>query len=368
MTGLPESLKAHPAPLQDTLASMSIKEKLAARPRYEGDAPSQASLVERRDTLRVRHHETLSTVNELVASQQQISQELGEDLAAMQSGGARLDEIQAKESQAGMMATLARTFNRRRMILERRSVSEELLHRYEHVSRRLRQASAFSDELRLTALKLHEEVEMLHEECARALRNEQLGARRIMELESELRTLEGGASELSGIELERMMDLLQFEERTESLSVELFRAQALLLRQEVAPARALRDTVMGMYEEMSQFVLAATARVNAAGRKIQALGVAADAPLVINELNESLAELDVAMEATEVYVAQAQELLTRVLPEISRQLKVSTAANAINLAGDLSNMSRERAAALADTALRDAAESEIEDWLEQKTL
>ena len=56
-----------------------------------------------------------------------------------------------------------------RMILERRSVSEELLHRYEHVSRRLRQASAFSDELRLTALKMQEEVEALHEECAKAL-------------------------------------------------------------------------------------------------------------------------------------------------------------------------------------------------------
>ncbi|MFT5681129.1 MAG: hypothetical protein ACI8RZ_002035 [Myxococcota bacterium] len=347
---------------------MSIKEKLAARPRYEGEAPSQASLLERRETLRERHHVTLSTVNELVASQQQISQELGGDLAAMQSGGARLDEIQSKESQQGMLASLVRTFNRRRMILERRSVSEELLQRYEHVSRRLRQASAFSDELRLTALKLHEEVEELHDECGRALRNEQLGARRVMELESELRVLEGGESELSNMDRERLMDRLQFVERTESLSVELFHAQALLLRHEVAPARALRDTVMGMYEEMSQFVLAATTRVNASGRKIQALGIAADAPTVINELNESLAELDVAMEATEIYVAQAQELLTRVLPEISRQLKDSTTAHAIELTGDLSNMSRERAANMADKALREAAESEVEDWLEKKTL
>ena len=347
---------------------MSMKEKLATRPRYEGNAPSQASLLERRETLQKNHRETLSTVNELVASQHQISQELGEDLAAMQSGGARLDEIQSKESERGMLASLVRTFNRRRMILERRSVSEELLHRYDHVSRRLRQASAFSDELRLTALKMHEEVESLHEECARALRNEQLGARQVMELEVELRGLESGESDLSSVERERLMDRLQFEERSESLSVELFHAQAQLLRHEIAPARALRNTVMGMYEEMSQFVLAATARVNSAGRKIQALGMAADAPTVINELNESLAELDVAMEATEVYVAQAQELLTRVLPEMSRQLKESTHADAIELAGDLSNMSRERAASLADKALRKAAESEVEDWLDKKTL
>ena len=347
---------------------MSIKEKLATRPKYEGAAPSQASLLERRDSLRQRHHETLATVNELVANQQKISQELGEDLAAMQSGGARLDELQAKESERGMLASLTRTFNRRRMILERRSVSEELLHRYEHVSRRLRQASAFSDELRLTALKMQEEVETLHSECAQALRNEQIGAKRVLELEQELRKLEAGESTVPHAEREALMDRLQFEERSESLSVELFHAQAVLLRHEVAPARALRDTVMGMYEEMSQFVLAATARVNAAGRKIQALGIAADAPTVINELNESLAELDVAMEATEVYVAQAQELLTRVLPEISRQLKDSTSAQAIELASDLSHMSRERAASLAEKALRDAAESEVDAWLENKTL
>lgn len=347
---------------------MSIKEKLATRPKYEGEAPSQASLVDRRDSLRLRHHETLTTVNELVASQQEISKGLGEDLAAMQNGGARLDELQNRENQDGVLASLVRTFNRRRTILERRSVSEELLQRYEHVSRRLRQASAFSDELRLTALKMQEEVESLHEECAKAHRNEQLGARRVLELEAELRSLENGTVEMNAVERERLMDRLQFEERTESLSIELFHAQVSLLRHEVAPARALRDTVMGMYEEMSQFVLAATARVNAAGRKIQALGIAADAPTVINELNESLAELDVAMEATEVYVAQAQELLTRVLPEISRQLKDSTTAHAIELAGDLSNMSRERAASLADQALREAAETEVDGWLENKTL
>lgn len=347
-----------------------MTEKLSTTPppRRDEEVPSQTSLLERREALRRRHRQTLDAVNELVTSQQRISQELGEELAAMQGNGQRLDELQAQEGDRGMLAVLVRTFNRRRMILARRSVAEELLQRYEHVSRKLRQASAFSDELRLTALKLQAEVEALHNERDQAQQSGRRGAQRVLELERRLQALESGQTELAAGERERVMDRLQFEERTESLAVELFRAQAGLLGAEIGPARALRDTVMGMYEEMSQFVLAATARINAAGRKIQALGMAADAPTVINELNESLAELDVAMEATELYVAQAQELLTRVLPEMSRQLQDSAYIDAMELTGDLSGMSRERAALLADRALKEAAESEVEAWLEQKSL
>ncbi|MEL6341607.1 MAG: hypothetical protein AAFV53_00645 [Myxococcota bacterium] len=345
---------------------MTQKLKLTPPPKYEGDRPTQASLLERRDVLRDRHRDTLQEVNRLVVSQQKISQELGEELAAMQDKGQRLDALQAQEQEGGMLAALVRTFNRRRMILERRSVAEELLHRYEHVSQRLRQASAFSDELRLTALQMQEEVEKLHHERAQAMRNERTAAQRVIELEEQLQAIESGDLDVAAGERDQVMDRLQFEERSESLSVELFRAQSQLLRHEISPARGLRDTVMGMYEEMAQFVLAATARVNGAGRKIQALGMAADAPTVINELNESLAELDVAMEATEVYVAQAQELLTRVLPEMSRQLQDSQHSASLDLTHDLNDMSRERAAALADMALREAAESEVESWLTNK--
>jgi hypothetical protein len=346
---------------------MAEKFQLNPPPCYEGERPTQASLLERRDSLQKRHRETLDQVNTLVKSQHEISQSLGDELAAMQNNGQRLDEL-STDAEGGMLATLVRTFNRRRVILERRSVAEELLHRYEHVSRKLRQASAFSDELRLTALSMQEEVEELHGEFTQANRNERAAATRVQELESQLMMLESGEFEVSRSEREQLMDKLQFEERSESLSIELFRAQGGLLTQEIAPARALRDTVMGMHEEMAHFVLAATARVNGAGRKIQALGMAADAPTVINELNESLAELDVAMEATEVYVAQAQELLTRVLPEMSRTLSVSAQSQALELTDDLQDMSRERARALADQALRTAAMSEVDSWLDNKSL
>ena len=347
---------------------MSDKFSIAPRPQYVGSKPSQASLIERREYLRKHHQQTLERVNNLVSSQQEISQELGENLAAMQGNGQRLDELNDGASERGMLAALTRTFNRRRLIMERKSVAEELLNRYEHVSHKLRQASAFSDELRLTALEMQEEVENLHGEFSQARTNERLAAKRVKALEEKLSALEDGSIEMDAGEKEQWMDRLQFEERSESLSIELFRAQAELLQQEIAPARALRNTVMGMHEEMAHFVLAATARVNSAGHKIQALGMAADAPTVINELNESLAELSDAMDATEAYVSQAQELLTRVLPEMSRSLSVTAGVEALELTNDLKDMSRERARNLAEQALREAAMNEVESCLNEKTL
>ena len=77
---------------------------LTPPPTYEGERPTQASLLERRDTLRSRHRETLERVNNLVRSQHEISQELGEELAAMQSNGQRLDELSEAENNNGMLA------------------------------------------------------------------------------------------------------------------------------------------------------------------------------------------------------------------------------------------------------------------------
>ena len=140
----------------------------------------------------------------------------------------------------------------------------------------------------------------------------------------------------------------------------LFQAGADLCRQELEPARALRDTVLQLHEEMARYVMQATSSVNAAGRRIQALGVAADAPSVVAELNSSLQQLDAAMNATEHYLDQAQHLLTEVLPELSARVERDASERRLDIADDIDALSRERARALADRALREAADAEVE--------
>jgi hypothetical protein len=243
-------------------------------------------------------------------------------------------------------------------VLARKSIAEGLLTQYEQVSVSLRRASAFADELHLCALELQEEVEQLHGEHARNLAGAREAAERVMHIEADLDALDAADHDTR-----RQEDRLRFEERTTSSRMELYRAGAELCRQELEPARALRDTVLQLHEEMARFVLQATSSVNAAGRRIQALGVAADAPSVVAELNESLQQLDAAMNATEHYLDQAQHLLTRVLPELSERLERDAAHRRLDLADDLDALSRERARELADRALREAADAEIAEHL-----
>ncbi|MEL7416335.1 MAG: hypothetical protein AAGJ92_10670, partial [Pseudomonadota bacterium] len=53
--------------------------------------------------------------------------------------------------------------------------------------------------------------------------------------------------------------------------LELFKAAVGLCRQHIPPARALRDTVLQLHEEMAQYVLSATHTVNAAAMQRNAL-------------------------------------------------------------------------------------------------
>jgi len=342
------------------MSSRTINRPL--QPRYESQHPSQARLLERQGELRQRNQRALVRVDELVRSQQDLSRSLGSELKDMQAQGAQLDALEARDQDIGVLASLMRSFNRRKRLLERHSVAEDLLERYQGVSQSLARASAFSDELQLCALELQEGVQQLHEEIARAARDRRRGAQLVLDLDQAIQELESAGC--GDVQEAAQLDQMQFEQRSATLRVELHQAQVELLGQELLPAKALRDTMLSLHEEMAAFVLRASSTVNSAGRRIQALGVAADAPAVVAELQQSLLELGTAMQATEQYVEQAQDLLVRVLPDLSAQLAGQGAVEDLALTSDLRQISRERARALADQALRRAAEDEVETCLD----
>lgn len=340
---------------------MSERHKVPPRVSYRGDVPSQAALVRRNQELASTHRRTLDRVDELAHTQTRVGRELNGDLGTLRDKGQALDQLEREMSQSGLLAGLMARITGRSSVLERRSATEALVDHYETVSVRLRRASAFADDLRLCALELQEEVEELHGQLADAIANEKASAERILAIEARLQEL--GLDGISKTERDRLRDKLEFELRQETLMLELFRASEELARQHLGPARALRDTTMRLNEEMATFVLHATGTVNAAGRRIQALGMAADAPVVVGELQQSLDELNDAMEITSRYVEQTQELLAEVLPQLSARLQAQTEMDQMTVTAELESVTREHAKALANKALREAAEAEIEDFL-----
>ena len=331
-------------------------------PKYRGKTTSQAELQQRRDDIHQRHKEALTKVDELVKTQDELGKALGGELRNLEQHETTLRDLERREADDSIWNALVRRFSARSAILGRRSVAEGLLRQYEVAATRLRQATAFSDELRLSALELQEQVDRLHEGRVEARANERIAAQRVIQLESALGAVESGEHDYTEEEAARRIDRLTFELRQESLNLELFRAASELSKGSLGPTRALRDAVLELHEGMSGYVLNASGAVDSAGRRIQALGMAADAPTVVAELQESLTELGTAMEVTAAYVEQTQRLLTEVLPDLSTRIKAEVEGRNLLLTDSLEGVSRERTKALADKAMRTDAEAEVEAW------
>lgn len=323
------------------------------RPAYRSPDPSQERVVERQQRIGRNHERRLGEVGELARAQQDMGEALSTELGQLRAQGEALEAMD--EGSAGLLDSIVRRFTRRRQLLERRSATEGLVARYETVSTRLRSASAFTDELRLTALEIQAEVQELHADIDRAHHDARLAATRVLALEDAIATAERSDAP----DKERHLDTLRFELRHEAQNLRLFQAMAAMCERHVDPARGLRDTVQELHGEMQEFVLAATGTVDAAGRRIQALGAAADAPIVVHELRRSLDELQDAMAATETYLSHTRKLIAHTLPELSARITADTEAEHMALAADVAELDRARTTAAAERELRLAALAEV---------
>lgn len=338
------------------------KTRVPPRPTYSSEAPSPEHLVKRHQAIGRDHKRRLGDVDRLARAQQEMGEALSADLQRLQDQGEAVGELDQGAS-ASLLDAIVRRFTRRRQLLERRSATESLVARYEAVSTRLRRASAFTDELRLTALELQAEVQQLHADIDQAHHDARLAARRVLDLESAIQAAEAG----DAANQDRLLDTLRFELRHEGQNLQLFQTLAELCERHVEPARSLRDTVQRLHEEMQAFVLAATGTVDAAGRRIQALGAAADAPLVVEELRQSLHELQDAMQATETYLTHTRRLIAHTLPELSARISADTQAEHVALTADIAELDRARTTAAAERELRLQALAEVNAVLDGET-
>lgn len=323
----------------------------------ERRAPTHAANLAREKEVLDRHKDALSRVDALAHRQRDVGEQLDQELGVMLDQGEVLDAIEKRQQETGFLVGLTRRFTARRDRLERRSVSETLLRQYEQVHTRLAGAAAFVDELRLCAAEMQGDVDSLHGELATAITEEKRLAQQIGALERALDLLETE----SGDGAARKKDQLEFDQRTASAELALWRTRAGIARNGLPPARSLRDTVMTLHDEMARYVETARGTVRSAGRRIQALGTAADAPAVVAELQESLDDLRHAMTATEQYLRSTQELYTRVLPKLSEELETHLATQGKTI--DSGATTRAEARAQAEQALVEAAEAELAELL-----
>lgn len=323
------------------------------------DTPLTIAGLQRRQTeIHERHARARVRVGSLLETQRRVGAELSEGLTVLAQQRTEMDAVERRPADGGLFASLLRPLIGRRAALARQSIALGLIERYEYVSGRLREATRFSDDLRLCALELQAEVDGLHDDLEHAIAQERLAAALVLDLERQLEALDRDRHTPDPTR-ERQRDQWTFELQSAAVSLTLYGHAVGVFRQHLEPARALRDTVLRLYQDMAGYVLAATQTVNAAGRKITALGALADVPTVVGELQQSLDALGLAIEATTQWIDRSQEFVAHVLPDLSARLRAEAEATEQALAIELRTHQRERTRRAAERALVDAAEDEV---------
>jgi len=326
-----------------------------------GGPPTPAQFDAQRRALQARSRETLATVDGLSRQHAEVGAELSGDLAELSRRGRGVGALQ-RLPDPGLLAGLLRRLTARRDTLARRSATAALVAQYEDVQVALRRATALADDLAVCAADLQGQVDALHVARADALADAKTVAGRVVAMEAALDDLVPADPETP-----RQRDRLSFALTQGSGHLDLLNAVAALCGEQLGGARRLRDTVQTLHADTARFVVRAAGTVNEAGRTIQAVGVAADAPMVVGELQAALDRLDEALADSGAVLDQSRHLLTEVLPELTARLETRQEVRRDALTADLDAASRERAHTLAERTLREAAAAEV-DALTRRTL
>ena len=188
------------------------------------------------------------------------------------------------------------------------SVEALLRQQYELSVRRLREAADHADRLELSEADLHDEVDRLNQRIVDALDNRERAARYLTELRRLQPSLEpaAGASDLESAKAEALVDRANRLLLHHGTRFRLFSTAEERLRRLRDNARGLAKTIGALRADISTYVEIASEKLDMTAGQVQALGAAADASVVVLELEASLASLSESMNDAARFVAETQ--------------------------------------------------------------
>jgi hypothetical protein len=209
----------------------------------------------------------------------------------------------------------------------RRSIEELLRQQYEISARRVKEASEFADKLKAAESDLHDEIERLNARILEAARNEDVAAAYVLELEAHKQSLEQRlAAAQSGTtearEAQAELDRLRRVMSEHSTLLQLYSTSEERLGRLKDNTRRLLDTIANLATDITQYVHAASEKLDLVAGQIQAIGTAADASVVMLELKRSLDSMTDSMNQTTRFVSETQIYFRNNLDKLLGELEL----------------------------------------------
>jgi hypothetical protein len=208
------------------------------------------------------------------------------------------------------------------------SVEEVLRRQYEASLLRVKEAAELADRLAVVESDLHDEIERLNLRIIDSARNEGLAAEHILSLQRERDRLElEGQIALPGEgaeqrEAQRTLDRIRRVLADHSVRLQLYNTAEGRLGRLKDSTRLLIETIQNLRSDITQYVTAASEKLDLVAGQIRAIGTAADASVVMLEMKRSLDAMTEALDQTTRFVSDTQLYFRESLPHLLDDLEV----------------------------------------------
>jgi len=212
---------------------------------------------------------------------------------------------------AKMRSLLARLPWFKGRILTRHSIEELLRAQYEVSAGRVKDAAELADRLRAAKSELRAEIDRLNQKVIDSARDERTCANAIVDLELEIERLstETAAADPGSVaarELQAKLDTAQGDLVEQSTRLTLHATAEERLDRLKDGTLKLAETITTLSDDMTLYVTAAGEKMDLIAGQIQAIGAAADAALVLLELQHSIDAMTASVNDTTRFVAETQ--------------------------------------------------------------
>lgn len=188
------------------------------------------------------------------------------------------------------------------------SVEAVLREQYEMSVKRLREAADYADRLEASEADMHDEIERLNTRIIHSADNHDRASKYVGELKQIARELQETVPEsrLQNAKLEASEDRVKRLLIEHGVRCKLYGTANERLSRLRDNARALAGTIAALRADITSYVQVAGEKLDMTAGQVQALGAAADASVVVLELEASLEALSESMNHAARFVADTQ--------------------------------------------------------------
>ncbi len=205
------------------------------------------------------------------------------------------------------------------------SVEALLREQYAISTRRLTEAADFADRLEAAEQDLYDEMERLNLMVIESARNEELAAEVLLELEAHRRDLKARLPSAEGSaqrSLQAELDVVARQLSEHSTKLKLYATAEERLAVLKESTSELAKTIGHLRSDISQYVTAASHKLDLVGGQITAVGTAADASVVMLELRQALDAMGESLHHTTRFVSETQRYFRENLGQLMDDLEV----------------------------------------------